>query len=330
MKRFLNPATVVCAVAALTVTACAPGTESAQDPGQSSPSVVEETPGEEASEAPESAELPTPAAQVGDCFDTDRNFEFTNVGDPVPCTPGSYTQETVAVLDLPSDLPISYPERQQLLDNFDAGETRTDEQEEQRKAFDEALSPLHEECRSIVRDIVMPGAEADAQSLFSHDLTGPNGEQWASGERWARCNITRMVRQLNSSDTELLSLPRKLERTGFTAANKACYSGPLKDARWRSCDDPQFEDNAWMTVLSFPASDISAQAPGKQKKSAAAVDKACAEASEKYVKTNQRDYLVEQDGYNSLWRKPTNENLAQGWGSAQVYCAIPSWAYNGG
>ncbi len=152
-------------------------------------------PTEEPTATPEPTVVADPPPQVGDCFTPKTWFGYTI--DVTPEDQDGYeqlacTQRTIAVLNLPENLPGTYPRRQELAEKEDSGQTLTASETQEKESFLEAMSPLYDECRVKVREQQGINVDKDPyrDTRWGYYVTGPNQAQWDAGQRWARCNIT--------------------------------------------------------------------------------------------------------------------------------------------
>jgi len=152
-------------------------------------------PTEEPAATPEATVVADPPPQVGDCFTPATWFGATI--DVTPEDQDGYeqlacTQRTIAVLNLPENLPGTYPRQQELAEKEDSGQSLTASETQEKETFNEAIGPLYDECRVKVREQQGINVDKDPNraTRWGIDVTGPNQAQWDAGQRWARCNIT--------------------------------------------------------------------------------------------------------------------------------------------
>lgn len=322
--------TSLAAAAGLTLAGCSGTSPSASDTASAT-----QSPTPAASAASEAAEpIPEPAApasaQVGECFYTTTAFQFTDTSDPVACDPGTYTQQTIAVFDLPSDLTLTYPERQDLADAVAGGAELTAEQQADVDAFSGQIATLYEDCRAEVAAAV--GQQPNRVSLFSIDVTGPNEEQWDNGERWARCNITRSLpADVKRKENRLLPLPASLSNAANAYANQSCSLGSGKKYRVHVCDGPDFRDGAWLKALTeLPLSDVGPY-PGTEEDAVKALETECLSAVKYLTQSNAK---LKRKNIAVSWRAPAwqgaqRPTATDAWNDPDgtFGCSIPNWAY---
>jgi len=287
-------------------------------------------PTEEPTATPEPTVVADPPPQVGDCFTPKTWFDFTI--DVTPEDPDGYeqlacTQRTIAVLNLPQDLPGTYPRQQELVEKEDSGQTLTASETKEKETFSEAIGPLSDECRVKVREQQGINVDKDPYraTRWSWDLTGPNQAQWDTGQRWARCNITLPgIESLGEDD--LLPFGAAPE----TATQPWCFlldeNGQTESRRCSSGSNPTWVySHNWIPIgelLDDPG--IFPQDDGAL---AALISPACRELTKSAVLKKYRPLDDDASGYSS-WR-PDGMSDDEAWNSGEykVRCIVPYWAY---
>lgn len=333
----------VLAAGVMTLAACGSGETATPAPDQE---VIETQtqipePKDSASTSPSSTStveegaLPERSAAVGECFKMTTRPDFTRLPEPVECVPGQYTAKTVAVLDLPDDLPLTYPERQAIEDAEVAGTPVSEEQQELADEFTDALGPLRNACAEEMNEQLPLSMDSrNRLTLFTGYVTGPNEDQWNAGERWARCTVARSLPADRKRDNpKFLPLPPDDEwsnaRDDFV--NQFCYLSNDDGQRVTRCN----AESKWMKVLaglkldqlSVDPEDI--QSANTDDDVLRLLDTACLTLVEPLVK--DEDELENYDisvtaSYSSELADSSFAELALDDGTT-FNCSIPSWSY---
>ena len=286
-------------------------------------------PTEEPTATPEPTVVADPPPQVGDCFTPKTWFDFTI--DVTPEDPDGYkqlacTQRTIAVLNLPQDLPGTYPRQQELAEKEDSGQTLTASETKEKEAFQEAMGPLSDECRVKVREQQGINVDKDPYraTRWSWDLTGPNQAQWDAGQRWARCNITLPgIESLGEDD--LLPFGAAPE----TATQPWCFlldeNGQTESRRCSSGSNPTWVySHNWIPIGELL--DDPGTYPSDSSSRDDLITSACRKLTKSAVLKKYRP-LTDDSGYSS-WR-PDGMSDDEAWNSGEykVRCIVPYWAY---
>ncbi len=306
----------ILAASALAITACG-GSDAAQpmSTAAGTPEITENTP---------ATIDPTPAAappQVGDCFDAAENFSWTTTATPVNCTPGAYTQRTLAVLDIPEALPISYPQRQELRDIVVEGGDLTTQQQADVDGFNDAISGVVSECSDIVNDVVLPGKQGQEVSMFFVDTTGPNAAQWDAGQRWLRCNISRYV--LGGEPQELLPLPTQLQGAGFELDNRRCKVLEVgSNQPWEQCTDPTLGGTVLVNTNFIATTELRANAPKTVERAEELAAQFCETTQDPYTLPDRRGDIAVGWVLSHDTGADGTKTVLDSWDGARVYCII--------
>ena len=285
-------------------------------------------PTEEPTATPEPTVVADPPPQVGDCFTPTTWFGATI--DVTPEDQDGYeqlacTQRTIAVLNLPENLPGTYPRQQELAEKEDSGQTLTASETKEKETFLEAMGPLYDECRVKVREQQGINVDKDPyrDTRWGIDLTGPNQAQWDAGQRWARCNIVlRGIESLGEDD--LLPFGAAPE----TATQPWCFSRAQDDQiEWQRCR----QDTSWVYSHRWIPIGELLDDPGIFSKddgaSAALIVTACRKLTKSAVLKKYRP--LEDEQIRASLDAADDVSLEQAWNteSLTVRCYFPYWAY---
>ena len=334
MKTKVASSVGVALCGVLFLTACS-GQDSADSPPEEASASEESTaaagattaPTEEPTATPEPTVVADPPPQVGDCFTPATLFGFTI--DVTPEDQDGYeqlacTQRTIAVLNLPEDLPGTYPRQQELAEKEDSGQTLTASETQEKETFNEAIGPLYDECSVKVRE--QQGINVDKNpyrvTRWDIDLTGPNQAQWDAGQRWARCNITlRGIESLGEDD--LLPFGAAPE----TATQPWCFSvGENDQIEWQSC-----RQDTWVFSHNrIPISELlddPGTYPSDSSSRVALMQSACRELTKSAVLKKYRP--LTDDRISWYFWLPDGMSDEEAWNSGEyeVRCYFPYWAY---
>lgn len=305
--------TAVTAAAAFGVLACTACMATSGTASPSSASTSASSPSPSAAAGTSSSAAAT--AQVGDCFDIGTDYaaianRWVIDSPAVPCTPGTYTLQTIAVYDVPTDLPASIPEIDRAQAEADALPEGTSPSQETQDMLDKAGTALRasfDECWADFTDLVHRQTIGDitrTDMLFTF-LSGPNEQEWADGARWLRCGV---IMTLSPDSTRpsltLLPLPAELANAANVLSTQLCSHGTGAGLVVLACDNPDLPEDAWLTLsLGTPVSSLD-EYPGEAK-ARQVLQGACADFASHFIKPgttladadfDARVYLV--DGTN--------------------------------
>jgi hypothetical protein len=321
----------------LVLAACASG----ESPDAAEPTPTPETSAEVEAQKDEVTEAAAtdsgPQPVVGECWNTAEYSLDGDIGDPVDCS-DEHTQRTIAVLELPDDYPDPR-ERSRALDERDAitDKESPDYDQAQLKLIEFNLSAdapngPYRQCSMAKNEAV--GAVDPWQGTYPyvHLVTFPNEEQWAEGQRWARCNL---IKRKNLTTQKLVPLPASLPKlTPISMQSSVCE---LKKRRvaCSKLTDKQVEDGRWYFALGkLPKPEGSPIAKDADEAYVLAED-ACIEQLRGKIdpRALENDYIRATLGSNfaaAQWieqGKPTPFSEFY-WNAddASIDCEVPTWA----
>lgn len=265
------------------------------------------------------------ATQVGDCFDIGTSyFAIANrwvVDSPaIPCTPGSYNLQTIALYDVPAELAVTIPELDKARAESDNLPDDATVPQDLQDLLDEAgtvLDPVNSQCWQDFNDLVDRQTVDDITrtDMLMPYLFGPNEQEWADGDRSMRCAVM-MVLSIDSTRTDftLLPLPADLEGAANIFSTQLCSDGEGDSLVVLACDDPDLPNDAWLSLSLATPMSVLGPFPGKDKGFDVLFDR-CTSFASHFVKPDAE--LTEENTMGQVYL-PSGEDVSD-WSPKQMW-----------